>query len=89
MPKTVDLRERRERLGLSRERLARLADVSSASIELFEGGWRPQRSRVFPAVCAALDRAEAEFEADQANEAPTANGDLAETRAIAGARDGS
>jgi predicted transcriptional regulator len=60
MPKTLDLRERRERLGLSRERLARLADVSSASIELFEGGWRPQRSRVLPAVCAALARAEAE-----------------------------
>lgn len=60
MPKTLDLRERRERLRLSRERLARLADVSSASIELFEGGFRPQRSRVLPAVYAALARAEAE-----------------------------
>jgi len=74
------MRERREALGLSRERLARLADVSSASVELFEGGWRPQRSRVLPAVMAALARAEAERElAHHKNGALAINEDAVKT----------
>jgi hypothetical protein len=66
------LRSRRERLRLSREQLARITEppCSAASIELFEGGWRPRRSRVLPAVFAALARVEAERELDALVAAP-------------------
>jgi predicted transcriptional regulator len=53
-----DLRVRRERLKLSREKLAREADCSAVSIELLEGGWRPKRSRVLVAVVETLTRLE-------------------------------
>jgi DNA-binding XRE family transcriptional regulator len=52
------LRQRREALGLSRERLARLADVSSASIEQFEGGLIPKKSEVLGLVESALRQQE-------------------------------
>lgn len=57
MPNSSDvgaptLRQRREALGLSREKLAHKADISSASIEQFEAGARPKRSK-------ALERLEA------------------------------
>jgi predicted transcriptional regulator len=69
----ADLRTRRENLHLSRERLARQADCSAISIELLEGGWRPKRSKVLPALIATLAR----LEAAQTNEAAAGNGDLA------------
>jgi DNA-binding XRE family transcriptional regulator len=52
------LRERRESLGLSRERLARLADVSMASIAQFEAGLQPKESRVLGLLEAALSEQE-------------------------------
>jgi len=83
-----EVRVRRERLGLSREAVARLADVSLSSVELIETGWRPRRSRVIPAVMAALARAEAErWVSDQANEVPAIhNGDLAKLADAGGGR---
>jgi predicted transcriptional regulator len=57
-PKENGLRERRTTAGLSQERLARLARCSTASIAIFEGGYRPARSRVLHRVLAALERAE-------------------------------
>lgn len=55
-----ELRQRREALGLSREKLARQADCAAITIEMLEGGWRPKQSRVFPALLATLDRLEAQ-----------------------------
>ncbi len=52
------LRQRREALKLSRERLARLADVSTASIAQFEGGFFPKESKVLGLVEAALRQQE-------------------------------
>jgi transcriptional regulator with XRE-family HTH domain len=55
-----ELRARREALGLSREQLARCSheQVSSASIESYEMGYTPRRSRVLPLIVAALEAAE-------------------------------
>jgi DNA-binding XRE family transcriptional regulator len=56
MPRSEEmtLRERREKLGLSREKLARLADVSAARVEQLEMGAPPKRSRVLERLEAAL-----------------------------------
>jgi DNA-binding XRE family transcriptional regulator len=51
---SLALRQRREALGLSRESLARLANVSTASIAQFEGGLIPKESRVLTLVQRAL-----------------------------------
>jgi DNA-binding XRE family transcriptional regulator len=58
--KTATLRERRDALGISRERLAREADISSASIEQFEAGARPVQSVAMEKLEATLDRLERE-----------------------------
>jgi transcriptional regulator with XRE-family HTH domain len=49
------IRERREAAGLSRERLARLAECSTAMVVQIEQGYRPGRSRVLPRVERILD----------------------------------
>jgi transcriptional regulator with XRE-family HTH domain len=49
-----DLRAARERLGISRARLAGLADVSLASLDRIEQGACPRRSRVLSQAWAAL-----------------------------------
>jgi DNA-binding XRE family transcriptional regulator len=48
------LRQRREALGLSREKLARVADISSATIAKFEEGARPKESKALELLEAAL-----------------------------------
>lgn len=52
------LRERREALGLSREKLARIADISAAAIEQFEQGRRPENSKALPQLEATLRQQE-------------------------------
>jgi DNA-binding XRE family transcriptional regulator len=56
MPHSAEmtLRERREALGLSREKLAFKAGISSATIERFEAGIFPERSRALERLEAAL-----------------------------------
>ncbi len=53
-----ELRRRRERLGLSRARLAGLARCSVSSIDNLEAGYVPQRSAVLGRIFAVLDRLE-------------------------------
>ena len=50
----LTLRQRREALGLSRQRLASLADVSTGSLAQFEGGLIPKESKVLGLIEAAL-----------------------------------
>lgn len=52
------LRERREALGLSREKLARLADISTSAVAQFEEGRRPASSKALPLLEAALRQQE-------------------------------
>jgi len=56
----LELRARREDLGLSRERLARQAGVSTASVEKFELRTIPTRSLALKRIEKALDRLEAQ-----------------------------
>ncbi|HTT26764.1 MAG TPA: hypothetical protein VMG37_00030 [Solirubrobacteraceae bacterium] len=90
MPTTAapTLRQRRERLGISRERLARAADVSYRSVELLELGYSPKRSRVLPLIMGALARLEAERElsTSTSNGAPAANGDPVKNAEAGGER---
>lgn len=65
---TTGLRERRQRAGLSQQRLAELAGCSVSMLRLLEGGMRPAESEVLPRVEALL----AEHEA--ASNVPTAPG---------------
>jgi ribosome-binding protein aMBF1 (putative translation factor) len=53
-----ELRERRQRLGLSRARLAGLARCSVTSIDNLEAGYVPERSAVLFRVLAVLDEIE-------------------------------
>lgn len=71
---SADIRQRRELLGLSREKLARQANCAAITIEMLEGGWRPKRSRVLPALLATLDRLERGL--PQTDEAPATSRDL-------------
>lgn len=48
------LRGIREARGLSQEAVARLADVSLATVQNTERGYRPQRSEAVPRIAAAL-----------------------------------
>ena len=54
-----DLRAARERLGISRARLAGLANVSLASLDRIEQGACPRRSRVLSQAWAVLAAANA------------------------------
>ena len=54
------IRERRQALGLSQQKLAQLADCSLASVSLLERGYRPGRSEVIPAILSVLDIVERE-----------------------------
>jgi predicted transcriptional regulator len=56
---TVDVRRRRERLGVSRLTLAIKTEVSPAWVASIEGGWQPAGSRALARVEAALDRLQA------------------------------
>jgi predicted transcriptional regulator len=49
------LRQRRRRLNISQEDLARLADCSTGYVRLLERGFQPEHSDVLPRVIAALD----------------------------------
>lgn len=53
-----ELRERRQRLRLSRARLAGLARCSVTSIDNLEAGYVPERSAVLFRVLAVLDEIE-------------------------------
>jgi transcriptional regulator with XRE-family HTH domain len=48
------LRARRLEAGLSQEKLARLADCSTSTIRLIEGGWRPSE-QMAGRIAGALD----------------------------------
>jgi transcriptional regulator with XRE-family HTH domain len=52
---TSSLRALRRARGWSQEELARRAGCSSASITLFEAGYRPERSEVLARVMAVLE----------------------------------
>ncbi len=60
IPQTQDIRERREALGISREKLAHKAGISSASIERFETGARFKVSPTMEKLEATLAQLEAE-----------------------------
>ncbi len=53
-----DLREARRRVGITRARLADLADCSIASLDRIEQGAVPKRSRVLERAWMAIERAE-------------------------------
>jgi transcriptional regulator with XRE-family HTH domain len=55
----VELRRRREALGLTREHVATEAPCSLAHLAALERGFTPERSRVLARVADALDRLEA------------------------------
>ena len=46
-----ELRQRREALGLSREKLARQADCAAITIEMLEGGWAGRNSHASSRRC--------------------------------------
>jgi transcriptional regulator with XRE-family HTH domain len=58
-----ELRERRTTVGLSQERLAQLAECSTASVALFERGYRPGQSAVLSRIEAVLDAAQRDRDA--------------------------
>lgn len=66
-----DLRAARERLGISRARLAGLADVSLASLDRIEQGACPRRSRVLSQAWAVLAAANAEPPVNDADRGAT------------------
>jgi predicted transcriptional regulator len=53
-PPRADVRERRERLGLTRQQLATAAGCSISMLALLEGGLRPSASLVRERIEAAL-----------------------------------
>ncbi|MGN6166742.1 MAG: helix-turn-helix domain-containing protein [Solirubrobacteraceae bacterium] len=53
------LRERRERAGISREKLAQLSACSGSMVQLLESGYQPKRSGVRERVERILDALEA------------------------------
>ena len=55
----TDLRERRERLGLSQRRLASFAGCSISTLRLVEHGWRPAQSDVVERIERVLTEYEA------------------------------
>ena len=54
------MRQRREALGLSRHKMAAIAEVSPAQIQTVEAGGVGPRSRVLASIRVALTRLEAE-----------------------------
>lgn len=52
--------ERRRRLGISQQEVARLADCSVARVGQLERGMAAERSAVLDRISAVLERAEAE-----------------------------
>lgn len=61
----MDIRERREALGLSREALAGLAGCHVNSVTQFEYGYKPRLSKVYPRVVSTLDELERRAGASQ------------------------
>jgi transcriptional regulator with XRE-family HTH domain len=53
----AEVRGRRRTAGLSQERLARLADCSTSTVRLVEGGWRASEE-MLKRLADALDRVE-------------------------------
>lgn len=61
-----DVRSRRDRLGVTRSRLAVEADCSLTYLQTIEQGVTPRLSAVLPRVLSALDRLEAKAETGNA-----------------------
>jgi predicted transcriptional regulator len=60
--KREGLRARRERIGISRERLGRIVDCSHNTIRLAEGGFAGVSDAMVTRISAALDELEREKE---------------------------